>query len=379
MTDMTDFLANGSADEAFMAEAIRLARKGRGMVEPNPMVGAVIVRDGRQVASGYHRRFGGPHAEIEALRGAGKNTAGATIYVSLEPCCSSGKTPPCTDALIGAAFGRVVVAMEDPDDNVAGRGIAAMREAGVRVDIGVCREQAREMLASYTKLRTRGRPWVICKWAQTTDGKLALPPASGRWISGEESRRIVHELRGKVDGILVGIATVLADDPLLTNRYGEGKQPARVVLDSAIRLPADSKLALSPAVSQVIVAATCQGAAAAGERCDALRRMGVDVLAMPADEEGKVSLPALLDELGRRRWTHLLVEGGAEVLGSFIYSRLADELMVFVSPDQAPPGCECLPRFDVGEVTERLHLPPGDAATVGRDTMLHWILAGRRS
>jgi diaminohydroxyphosphoribosylaminopyrimidine deaminase/5-amino-6-(5-phosphoribosylamino)uracil reductase len=369
---------NPPSDEAFMSEAIRLASLGRGRVEPNPMVGAVIVRDGQSVASGHHKRFGGPHAEIEAIRAAaraGELTAGTTIYVSLEPCCFTGKTPPCTDALIRAGFARVVVAMQDPDPNVAGGGIAALRAAGIRVDVGVREPAARQLLAPYAKLRTSRRPWATCKWAQTADGKLALPASLGRWISCDESRRVVHEMRARADGILVGISTVLADDPLLTNRLAAGRQPVRVVLDSSVRLPIDSRLALSPAVSQVIVAATGRGVEAAAERCDALRRMGIDILPLPADAAGRVSLPALLDELGRRRWTHLLVEGGPCVLGGFIYSHLADELAVFVSPDRIGPTGADQPCFDAAEVRRRLDLPAGESSPVGRDTLLRWTLA----
>jgi diaminohydroxyphosphoribosylaminopyrimidine deaminase/5-amino-6-(5-phosphoribosylamino)uracil reductase len=362
-----------------MAEAVRLAELGRGWVEPNPMVGAVIVRDGGQVAAGYHRRFGGSHAEIEALRAArehGAEVAGATMYVSLEPCCHSGKTPPCTDAIIAARLARVVVAMRDPDAKVSGRGIEVLRAAGVRVDLGVGQKEARRLLAAYVKLREQGRPWVICKWAQTSDGFLALPPSAGRWISGEESRQFVHRLRGEVDGILVGIGTVLADDPLLTNRSGTGKQPARVVLDSMLRLPPESQLANSVAVSQVIAAATAAGLAQAGETAERLGRKGVNILAVPAAGRGDVELPALLDELGRRQWTYLLVEGGPAVLAAFIDAHLADELLVFVSASKAPPGGRDLPHFDVAELHTRLGLGPGRAVRLGSDTLLRWVLNG---
>ena len=379
MPDESEPREHSDEDGQFMAEAVRLAEMGRGWVEPNPMVGAVIVRDGGQVAAGYHRRFGGSHAEIEALRAArehGAEVAGATMYVSLEPCCHSGKTPPCTDAIIAACLARVVVAMRDPDAKVSGRGIEALRAAGVRVDLGVGQKEARRLLAAYVKLREQGRPWVICKWAQTADGFLALPPSAGRWISGEESRQFVHRLRGEVDGILVGIGTVLADDPLLTNRSGAGKQPARVVLDSRLRLPPESQLANSAAVSQVIAAATAAGLAQAGEAAERLGRKGINILAMPADGRGDVELPALLNELGKRQWTYLLVEGGPAVLAAFIDAHLADELLVFVSASKAPPEGKDLPHFDVAELHIRLGLGPGRAVRIGSDTLLRWVLNG---
>lgn len=428
-------------DRRFMAEALDLAALGRGRVEPNPMVGAVIVREGRRIAAGHHERFGGPHAEVQALRAAaagGIATAGATMYVTLEPCCHHGKTPPCTEAIIAAGLGRVVVAMSDPDPRVAGRGIEALRSAGLTVDVGIGQPKAHRLLAAYRKLRTAGRPWVICKWAQTADGALALPPAAGRWISSRASRQYVHRLRGLVDGVLVGIGTVLADDPLLTNRSGAGNQPARVVLDSKLTIPAGCQLLNTPAISPVIVAttaATAAGLAVAGERgerggcdgrggqggrdgrgerggCDGqggrggcdergkrseragqLRGLGVEVLELPAGRDGRVDLPALLAELGSRQWTHLLVEGGRAVLEAFVESGLADELLVFVSPDRAaasvptgiPAGTQSgvtdggdLPRFDIADLRRRLSSRCHEEireSKIGDDRLLRWRLS----
>lgn len=252
-------------DETFMQMALAEASIGLGAVEPNPMVGAMIVRDGLEIARGRHKRFGGPHAEIEAMAslcGTGslpvrvtpvsemaglcadrrdpygqtacptKKLAGATMYVTLEPCCHRNKkTPPCTDALIASGISRVVVAMEDPDVNVRGRGVAALRAAGIEVQVGVCEAKARRLLAPYIKLRTLGQPWVIAKWAQTEDGYLALPEGQGRWISNELSREHVHEVRRICDGIVVGIGTVLADDPMLNCRVsgGSGANPHPVL------------------------------------------------------------------------------------------------------------------------------------------------------
>jgi len=364
-----------SEDERFMAVALELARRGRGAVEPNPMVGAVLVRDGVELGRGWHGRFGGPHAEIEALgaaRSAGLSVRGATMYVTLEPCCHHGKTPPCVDAIIQAGVSRVVVAMEDPDGNVSGRGIAALREAGLEVTVGVMAQQARSLLGAYCKLRTVGRPWVICKWAQTADGLLELPPGQGRWISGPEARAYVQKLRGLCDGVCVGIGTVLADDPLLTNRTGQGRQPTRLVLDSQLRIPRQSQLLRTARKSPLIVATS---SSAVGEKADVaeeLRRQGVELLELgPAG--GGVDLPALLDELGRRQWTHLLVEGGSKVLGSFVLGGLADELLVFVSPrtvEQAA-GLAC---FDIAGVRERLSLFVADQRRFGEDMLHRYVL-----
>ena len=358
-------------DEQFMRTALEYAVQGRGAVEPNPMVGAIIVRDGEEIARGWHRAFGGPHAEREALAAAaasGADVTGATMVVTLEPCCHTGKTPPCTDAILEAGIARVVVAMADPDENVSGRGIAVLRDAGVEVTVGVCEAEARELLAAYVKLRTQGRPWVICKWAQTADGYLALPPRKGRWISGQASRTRVHEIRSWCDGILVGAGTVLADDPLLTNRSGAGKQPVRVVLDSHLRTPPDSNLVRTAGESPVLVVTS---AAAPSDRADELRTAGVEVIELPSRDEG-VDLDALLDELGRRRWTYLLVEGGTTVLESFTSTGLADELLVFVSPIEGGEDAMGLPRFDIAD----LDVECTEEIVLGDDLLRRCVLRG---
>ncbi len=373
-------------DEKFMAVSLEAARLGRGSVEPNPMVGAVIVRDGVELARGHHVRFGGPHAEIEAIaaaRAAGHDLRGATIYVTLEPCCHHGKTPPCTKALIEAGFARVVAAMVDPDDRVAGKGLAELEKAGIATATGVLEQQARELLAAYIKLRTQHRPWVICKWAQTADGYLALPPKAGRWVSCEQSRQEVHALRGECDGILVGVGTVLADDPLLTNRSGAGRQPARVVLDSHLRTPLSSQLIRTAGDAPVIIACPAKAAAANKAAADALRAASAQILELPAKDPHSldpysINLASLLDELGRRQWTHLLVEGGVRVLESFIApvglgvkadaKPLADELLVYVSPTVVGPDAP-LPLFDVNDLLIQLHprLTVKERAQIGAD------------
>ena len=355
-----------------MLLALALASRGRGTVEPNPMVGAVIARDGRLLGEGWHQRFGGLHAEREAMnaaRSAEHDLAGATMYVTLEPCCHQGKTPPCTDAILESRIARVVVAMQDPDAKVSGGGVEALRAGGVDVTVGLCRTEASELLAPYIKLRTEGRPWVICKWAQTADGYLALPQEHMRWVSGEKARGHVHRLRGRCDGLCVGIGTVLADDPLLTNRSGAGGQPARVVLDSRLRLPPDCRLVRTAARSPVIIAAACELL-----KAEALRQIGVEVLVL-SGQDGRVDLAGLLEELGRRKWTYLLVEGGPTVLGSFIDAALVDELLVYVSPVSAGPQSGELPRFDIAAVRDRLALRPMERRSFGDDEMLRYRLA----
>ena len=378
--------AMSSPDEHFMRAALACAAAGRGAVEPNPMVGAVVVCDGREIACGWHRQFGGPHAEREALSAAadtGSDVGGTTMYVTLEPCCRHGKTPPCTDAIIQAGIARVVVAMVDPDERVSGEGIGRLEAAGVDVTVGVCGEEARRLLRPYIKLRTSGRPWVICKWAQTADGYLALPAGQDRWVSSQESRDDAHRLRGLCDGILVGVNTVLADDPLLTCRVDAAagqtlRQPVRVVLDSRLRTPPESRLAQTADLSPVIVATTPGALDRATERATALAARSVVVLPI-AEADGRVSIPALLDELGRRQWTHLLVEGGPTVLDAVVRAGLADEVMVYVSPRRvaasgwlASEDADDLPCYDIATVAQVARLAPAERQSFGPDTLLRY-------
>ena len=361
-------------DKDFMSIALQCAARGRGSVEPNPMVGAVLVRSDRELARGWHGRFGGPHAEIvalEAARSAGAEIAGATMYVTLEPCCHQGKRPPCTDAIIAAGISRVVIAMEDPDRQVSEGGLAALRGAGIEVCTGVCEAEARELLGAYIKLRTTGRPWVICKWAQTADGYLALPAGQGEWISGEASRAEAHRIRGLCDGICVGIETVLADDPLLTNRSGSGGQPVRVVLDSRLRIPMDCRLVRTSQDAPVLVVTT-RAARARANAAQSLRDCGVEVLEL-SGVGGRIDLEALLDELGRRSWTYLLVEGGAKVLESFMSLHLADELLVFVSTQEVGPRGD-LPHLDILAAAEKLNLGRARETCLGEDRVLRYVI-----
>ena len=359
-----------------MSIALECAARGRGAVEPNPTVGAVLARDGTELARGWHKRFGWPHAEVEALAAvaeAGHDAHGATMYVTLEPCCHIGKTPPCTRALIEAGVSRVVAAMEDPDSRVAGKGFAELRQAGIEVTVGVMQAAARELLAPYAKLRTRGRPWVICKWAQTADGRLALPPDQGRWISSPASREEAHRLRGLCDGVCVGIGTVLADDPLLTNRSGAGRQPTRVVLDSRLRLPPACWLVQTAGAAPVMVATTPEAAAANAALVQPLRQGGIEVLELPRGPGG-IDLGGLLDELGRRQWTYLLVEGGEKVLRSFLYGGLADEMVVFISPHRVAPGAGG-PVLDIAGVAADLRAEAVQERRFGPDQMRRLRLA----
>ncbi|MCY2925119.1 MAG: bifunctional diaminohydroxyphosphoribosylaminopyrimidine deaminase/5-amino-6-(5-phosphoribosylamino)uracil reductase RibD [Planctomycetota bacterium] len=366
-------------DESYMRMALDCARRGRGLVEPNPMVGAVLVKDGRLLSMGHHGRFGGPHAEVEALRSAaaaGADVRGATMYVTLEPCCHVGKTPPCTDAILQSGVSRVVAALEDADSRVAGKGFAILRDHGVEVVTGVCEAPARSLLAAYVKLKSARRPWVICKWAQTADGFLS-PPGGQQWITGQAARTHVHEIRRWCSGVLVGVETLLADDPLLTCRLGAAdvavRQPARLVLDSQLRTPPTCQLVRTANLSPVIVATLSDSAALKAGRAQKLTHAGVEVLELPRGRGG-VDLEALLDELGRREWTYLLVEGGAKVLSSFVYGQLADELLVFVNPQMSGGEAGRRSRFDLASVRDRMALGAEYVTEFGPDRLYRLLV-----
>jgi len=317
-------------EETSMRQALDLARRGAGLVEPNPMVGAVVVSadGGTVVGTGWHARFGGPHAEVAALTAAGAAARGATLFVTLEPCCHHGKTPPCTDAILAAGVARVVVATGDPFPEVSGRGLATLRGAGVAVEVGLCAQEAARLIAPFMKLATTRTPWVIAKWAMSLDGRMTPPARGDRWISSEESRTLVHALRGRCDAILVGIGTALADDPLLTARPPGPRTPLRVVLDGTARLSLTSRLVRTARETPLLVAV---GPNASAERIAALAQAGCEV--WRADSQDRdARLAALLAELGRRRLTNLLVEGGPEVLESFRAINAIDEVWAFIAP-----------------------------------------------
>ena len=316
------------ADDHWMRRALSEAARGRGRVEPNPMVGALVVRDGELISIGHHEQFGGPHAEVVALDQAGERARGSTLYVTLEPCCHHGKTPPCVDAILRAGVTRVVAAHRDPFPKVAGGGLAKLRAAGLEVEVDVEGDAARALNAPYLKRVILGTPFVTAKWAMTLDGRTATSVSDSRWISNPESRALVHQTRGEMDAILVGIGTALADDPELTVRPVGPRTPARVVLDSQGRLPLDSKLARTAREVPVWIATTTTADAT---RIDDLEALGCEILRFEPNA-GRVPVGLLLAELGRRGVTNLLVEGGGVVLGSFLDAGQVDAVDVFVAP-----------------------------------------------
>jgi diaminohydroxyphosphoribosylaminopyrimidine deaminase/5-amino-6-(5-phosphoribosylamino)uracil reductase len=354
-----------------MRRALELAERGRGHVEPNPLVGAVVVRDGQVVGEGWHQRFGEAHAEVHGLTAAGAAAPGATLYVTLEPCCHHGKTPPCTDAILRARIRRVVAAMLDPFPRVAGGGLAILRAAGVEVEVGVGEAAVRRLNAPYLTLLSAGRPHVHAKWAMSLDGKIATRTRHSQWISNAASRQRVHELRGRMDAILVGIGTVLADDPLLTARPPGPRTALRIVLDSRARLPLESQLVRTAAAVPTLVVV---GPKASGAACLALADRRCQVLALP-DQDGRPEISTLLTELGRRRFTNLLVEGGSAVLGSFLDAGALDEVHVFIAPRLVGGAAAPTPVAGMGvdHLAEALTLTEWSVERVDDDLYVHGL------
>ncbi len=317
--------------EEFMRAALALARRGLGKTSPNPAVGAVIVRKDRIIAAGFHRKAGSPHAEVEALnRLAGRARPGDTLYVTLEPCNHFGRTPPCTRAILEKGVRKVVVGMGDPNPRVKGGGSEALSRRGVEVVTGVLEEECRRLNEWFVTYVTKGRPFVIAKTAMTLDGWTATATGHSRWVTNERSRAWVHRLRNQVDGILVGIGTVTADDPLLNTRLGRGrgKDPVRIVVDTHLRIPVNARVLGSTRGSETLIAV---GEEVTSRRLKRLEREGVSFLRCPK-KEGRVDLRALMDRLGKRSITSVLLEGGSTLLGAMIREKLVDKFCIFKAP-----------------------------------------------
>jgi len=319
-------------DRQFLHHAIRLAMNGRGDVEPNPMVGCVIVKDGRTIGEGFHERFGGAHAEPAALKACTESPAGATAYVTLEPCCHTNKkSPPCVPALIEAKIARVVVGCHDPNPQVSGEGIAQLRQAEIHVDLADD-SACRQLLAPFIATTVHRRPYITLKWAQSADGKVAGPGGKRVQISNRTSNRIIHELRSRCDAILVGIGTATADDPLLTVRGIQPRRPLiRIVLDSDLRLSIDSQLVRTIERGKVVIFCSKEAADYSGTRVP-LAACGVEIHPVPSDAPGRLKLSDVMSQIARMGVTHLLVEPGPTLARSFLESGLWDRAWVIRSP-----------------------------------------------
>ena len=352
-----------------MLHAIEIARGGFGFVEPNPMVGAIVVSEtGELIAEGFHQKFGGAHAEVHAIRAAGSQTRGADLFVSLEPCSHFGKTPPCADAVIEAGFRRVVIGCQDPAPHVAGRGIQKLLDAGISVEVGVCHAEAKQLIGPFETLMLHQRPWVHAKWAMTLDGRIASRTGHSKWISCEASRAWVHDLRGRVDAIITGSGTVRADDPLLTARPAGHRRALRVIIDSTGEsLTSDCQLMKTIPQWPVLVCVSKRCSAKLKER---LKSLGAEVF--QTESQDSVDVESVLRELGRRQFTHVLVESGPRLLGAFFDANLIDEIHAFIAPKllggtnaHAPIGGDGL-----AEIPSRANLEFLQSRTIGNDVLI---------
>jgi len=363
-------------DHQHLARAVELAQRGLGRVHPNPVVGAVLVRDDAVLGEGWHESFGGPHAEVQALdaaRTAGHDPAGATMYVSLEPCCHQGKTPPCTDAIVAAGVARVVVASDDPTEKASGRGLGILRDEGIAVDVAGGEVAARARLANqgFRKHARTGRPWVLFKSAMTLDGKVATRTGDSKWISGEPSRRQAHRWRAEVDAVVVGIGTALADDPLLTSRVEDvTRQPRRVVFDSTGRLPLDSQLVADHAEVPLTVVVS---RAAPRTATDALEMAGAHVVVATGEHE-PARIRSALDQLGALDppVTSVLLEGGPHLAGAFFDAGEIDEVRLFIAPVVlgGRAARDPLEGEGVEQISEALRALTLDCRTVADDVLI---------
>jgi len=330
-------------DEQYMRMALRFARRGAGWTSPNPMVGAVIVGNGEVLGTGYHKRFGEAHAEVNAINAAGGSSVeGATIYVTLEPCSHYGKTPPCVDRIIEAKMSRAVIGSVDPNPLVAGQGIEKLRDHGIETTVGVLEQECADLNETFFTYMKTGLPFVTLKYAQTIDGRIASSTGHSQWISSPPSLRFAHRLRARHDAVLVGIGTVRADDPDLRVRLVRGRNPLRIVVDPSLRIPEDAGILDNQDTAGTLIVTGQESA----ERLAPFHERGIETLVVAKDKTGTLDLPALLRELGRRQISSVLVEGGAGIITSFVKQDLFDRLIIINAPKVLGKGIEA-----VGDLT----------------------------
>jgi diaminohydroxyphosphoribosylaminopyrimidine deaminase/5-amino-6-(5-phosphoribosylamino)uracil reductase len=360
-------------DRQYMHLALELAARARGCTSPNPMVGAVLVREDRIVGQGFHTRAGMPHAEVEALAGAGELVQGATLYVNLEPCCHQGRTPPCTEALVRSGIARVVVAMVDPNHLVCGRGLTRLRAAGIEVDCGVLEGEARRLNEAFITYHLLRRPFVIAKWAMTLDGRTSTDTGDSRWISNEASRRYAHELRASVDAIAVGVGTVFFDNPRLNVRLDdnttvEQRQPRRVIFDGSLRIPLAARC-LGPGGGDAVIVCS---PAAPRDKAERLRAAGHTVVEVPGGRGRIVLIPRALELLADIGIQSILVEGGRQLHTSLLSSGVADKIVVFIGPQivGGAGGTSPLDALGIQRMKEAITLKNATVRAFGSDACL---------
>lgn len=346
----------------YMAVALELAKKGRGYVSPNPLVGCVIVKRGRIVGKGYHKRYGEDHAEVNALKFAGKKAKNAIMYVTLEPCSHWGKTSPCTEKIVEASIREVIVAIEDPNPLVDG--YKELKFRGLKTKIGILREEAMKLNEAYLKYMKTKSPFVILKLAMSLDGKIATSSGDSKYITGGEARRYVHQLRNDVDAVMVGINTVIRDNPILDSRFVKGKNPIKIIVDSRLTIPESAKVLKEP--NKVIIATTKN---APKNKIERMRQKGVRIMVLKA-KNGMVDLKELMKELGNSQIASIMIEGGAELSSSAIKENIVDKVLIFTAPKIIGNGLEAIKNLGIKKVNKAIMLKDISTSKIGRDILV---------
>lgn len=354
-------------DEFYMKRALLLARRGESWVSPNPMVGAVIVKGGRVIGEGYHQKFGGNHAEINAINCASESIEGATIYVNLEPCTHYGKTPPCCECLITQKPARVVIGTNDPNPLVSGRGADSLRRHGIETTVGVLKEECTQLNERFFTFINTGLPFVTLKFAQTVDGRIATAPGQSRWISSDLSLRFAHRLRSSHDAVLIGVNTLIQDDPELTVRLMRGRNPIRVIVDSSLRIPMEANVLKNQTGAKTIIATTAK---ARPEKIARLKNMGVETIEIGDDTDHCVDLKMLFAELGKRSISSVLVEGGATLITSMLKENLTDRIVIVIAPKIVGKGIEAVGDLGINTIDESLRVTYRKVSRKGADIIL---------
>ncbi|MGZ3594337.1 MAG: bifunctional diaminohydroxyphosphoribosylaminopyrimidine deaminase/5-amino-6-(5-phosphoribosylamino)uracil reductase RibD [Syntrophales bacterium] len=354
-------------DEFYMKRALSLARRAEAWVTPNPMVGAVIVKKGRIIGEGYHQKFGGNHAEINAINDVGEPIKGATIYINLEPCTHYGKTPPCIERVIAAKPARVVIGTPDANPVVAGKGIEALKRHGIKTTVGVLEESCRELNEKFFKFMRTGIPFVTLKFAQSIDGRIATASGHSRWISSEQSLKFAHALRSHHDAVLVGFGTLSKDDPELTVRLVRGRNPLRIVADSHLRMSLEARILKDQDKAKTMVVTTNN---ADRKKRVLLTDLGIEVVTVDTDEHRRVDLMRLLMELGKRNISSVLVEGGAAIITSILAEQLPDRVVIIIAPKIVGKGLDAIGDLGIKSISESLILTYRKIRRLGDDLII---------
>lgn len=358
-------------DESYIKLAIEIAKKGSGWVSPNPMVGCIIVKNDRIIGAGFHEKFGGNHAEVNAIQKAGKEVEGATLYTNLEPCSHFGKTPPCVDLIIASKIKKVIIGTLDMNPQISGKGVKKLKAAGIETKVGILENECIELNKFFFKYITKKIPYVTLKAAQTIDGKIADKSGESSWISSVPSRKYVHSLRAKYDAVLVGAGTVKKDDPRLTVRLTEGRNPKRIILDPGLNLNMNYKIFNSNSDKNLIVIAT-KKSAGKKRRINKLFSIGASVLFVKEDKDEMINLKSALKELYKLGIASILVEGGSQVFSSFIKQNLFDDLITFISPKILGCGIPVVNNLGIKQLRKSIKLKIGNVEKVGDDVLIEF-------